>query len=274
LAIGASLLFLPAPTQGQDLGPAPKATATPISPFAEIIGLDLVDQFRITTDEIWHVGNGSINGVMHTESDAMVLTRVSLGETPGNLDDRIYIMWNIRLRAYLGFKNAGAHGGWRAEPNRWGPPTSIKIEALCNGGCQYEAVRATHGIYFPLDINSHIRTMISPTDERLADFYVTYMAALEIVNAPITDYPERLRGYESFRAPSVTWIGTRNRSGGLLSTQYFRGGEIWRDEFPQDNVFWEEIENDTVCPETDFVLQLVSRGFRNPLSYINLKRRK
>ena len=105
--------------------PTPSPTPTAYSPFADFISHELVEQFRITTDEIWHEGNGSINGYMKTESNAMVLTRVSMGESPGCLDDRIMIMWNIRLRAELGFKKARSHGGWRAEPDRWGPPTTI-----------------------------------------------------------------------------------------------------------------------------------------------------
>jgi len=204
----------------------------------------MVDLFRITTHEIWHVGNGSINGVMMTEDDAMVLARVAMGESPGCLDDQIYIMWNIRLRAELGFKGAGANGGWRAEPDRWGPPTSIKKEALCDGGCQYEPVRATHNIYFPEVVRSHIRRMISPVDKELGDFYLSYMAALAVVDAPISDFPEQMKGYDSFRSPSVTWYGQRNRPGGLLSAQFFRGGEIWRDEYPQDNAYWDRMEEE------------------------------
>lgn len=219
-------------------------TPTVVSPFAEMIGSDLIDLFRISTHEIWHVGDGSINGVMFTESDAMVLARVAMGESPGSLDDQMYIMWNIRLRAELGFKGAGANGGWRAQPDRWGPPTSIKEEALCDGGCQYEAVRATNGIYFPEIVRSHIRRMISPTDEELGDFYLSYMAALTIVDAPMSDFPEPLRGYDSFRAPSIDWHGRRHRSGGLLSAQFLRGGEIWRDSYPQDNEYWDRMEEE------------------------------
>jgi len=224
-------------------------TSTVVLPFADMLGQDMVDLFRISTDEIWHVGNGSINGVMFTESDAMVLARVAMGESPGSLDDQMYIMWNIRLRAELGFKNAGSNGGWRAQPDRWGPPTSIKEEALCDGGCQYEAVRATNGIYLPETVNSHIRRMISPTDEELGDFYLSYMAALRIADAPISDFPEQLKGYDSFRAPSIDWHGRRHRSGGLLSAQFFNGGEIWRDSYPQDNEYWDRMEKeDTELP--------------------------
>ncbi len=209
-------------------------------PIVKFIGEELVEQFRITTWEIWHVGDGSINGVMWTESDALVLTRVSMGEAPGSFDDRVYVMWSIRLRAHLGYKNAGAYGGWRAQPDRWGPPTSIKEEALCNAGCQYEPVRSTFGIYFPLAIKeySHIRAMVSPTDAQLPDFYLTYLAAEQIMADDIYGMPKALRGYESFRSPQVTWIGQFNRSGGLRSERFFADGNIWRDEYSEDNEFW------------------------------------
>jgi len=236
------------------LEPTPVPTPTPYSPFADFISQDLVDQFRITTDEIWHVGDGSIRGYMLTESDAMVLTRVSMGESPGCLDDRMMVMWNIRLRAELGFKNAGPYSGWRAEPDRWGPPTSIKREGVSG---QYAPVMATAGIYFPLSVKSHIRAMISPTNEQLGAFYLTYMTALKIVDAPMSDYPEQLRGFDSFRSPSIAWYGQRNRPGGLLSVQLFPRGEIWRDAYPQDNVYWDEIES--ICSDPYSMLKLHRR---------------
>jgi len=227
---------VPYSSPAHELKPTSVATAVVFSPFADYIGLDLVEQFRITTHEIWHEGNGSIREYMLTESDAMVLTRIAMGEAPSCIDDRIMVMWNIRLRAELGFKNAGAYGGWRAEPDRWGPPTSIKREGVSG---QYAPVTATNNVYFPLIVNSHIRAMISPTDKQLGAFYLTYIVALKIVDAPMSDYPEQLKGFDSFRAPSIAWHGQRNRPGGLKSIQLFSRGEIWRDEYPQDNVFWE-----------------------------------
>ena len=80
-------------------------------------------------------------------------------------------------------------------------------------------------------------------DKQLGAFYLTYIVALTIVDAPMSDYPEQLKGYDSFRAPSVAWHGQRNRVDGLRSVQLFPRGEIWRDEYPQDNVFWDQFEN-------------------------------
>lgn len=213
----------------------------------DLVGLDLIEQFRIDTREIWDTG-GSINRLMHTESDEMVLTRVAVGEAPHSLRDRIYVMWNIRLRAELGFKEARNNGGSRAQPNRWGPPTTIKEEALCNGGCQYEPVRATENVYFPFNLpeGSNIRLMTYPPAEYIPEFYFTYQAAITILNQPIIDYPAELHGYDSFRSKSVAWIGTYNRprsDGGLPSTIFdWTYGNVWRDEYPQDNVFWDDYQ--------------------------------
>ena len=105
---------------------------------------------------------------------------------------------------------------------------------------QYAPVTATSGIYFPLIVKSHLRGMISPTNEQLDDFYLTYQLALEIIDAPFHNFPEALKGYDSFRSPSIDWYGRRHRTGGLLSAQFFPRGEIWRDSYPQDNEYWEQ----------------------------------
>jgi len=217
--------------------PSPSPTARP--PVLDLFGQAMVDSLRITTDEIWHVGDGSVQGVMQTEADPVVIARVAMAESPGNFNDRIMVMWLIRLRSELGFKNAGEYAGTRARPDRWGPPTTIKQEALCDGGCQFEVVRATFGIYWPEGIKSPgIRAMVSPTDEQIADLWLTYQAAVHVLSSPLSAFPADLRGYDSFRSPSVTWYGIRYYSGGLRSRQMFPRGLIWRDESPQDNGFW------------------------------------
>lgn len=217
--------------------PSPSPTARP--PVLDLFGQPMVDSLRITTDEIWHVGDGSVQGVMLTESDPLVIARVAMGESPSSLNDRIYILWLIRLRAELGYKNAGSFGGYRAQPDRWGPPTTLKQEAVCDGGCQFEAVRATYGLYFPLSSKSStVRAMISPNDEQIADLWLTYQAAVFVLSSPLSSFPAELRGYDSFRSPSVDWYGPRHRPGGLRSRQFFPQAHIWRDELPQDNAFW------------------------------------
>ncbi len=216
-----------------------------VTPIQEMVGFELLDMFTITTCEIWHEGEGTINGYMMTESDAIIMTRVAMGEAPASFDDRFYIMWNIKLRAELGFKNAG-DGGWDPPTDKWGPETSIKREALCWGGCQYAPVRATSGIYFPEELGrgqDFIRGMIAPeTSNQLMNFWFTYQSALEIVDAPLSDMPAELRGYDSFRSPQVDWIGTRHRIDGHKSVQFFYYGNIWRDQYPQDNEYWEALQ--------------------------------
>jgi hypothetical protein len=179
---------------------------------------------------------------MHRESDAMILARVAIGEAPNSYDDQVLVMWNIKLRAALGFKEALP--GSRRPENRWGPETSIAVEALCNGGCQYSPVRVTERIYFPCALSSGnpLRKMLCPTDAQLPDFYLTWLAANAVADHHIIDFPEWARGFESFRSPSVTWHGRTHRSGGLPSVQFFNQGNIWQDEYPEDNVFWQEVE--------------------------------
>ncbi|MCK5556797.1 MAG: hypothetical protein KAJ01_00350, partial [Candidatus Hydrogenedentes bacterium] len=201
IAAGLSLIVPPDTVQGQELAtPTPPPTATARPPVLDEIGADLVDLFRM--ENVWDCGN-TANECMHYESDAMILTRVAMGESPNNPSDQIYVMWNIKLRAALGFKNAGYFSGYRKVEGQWGPETSIAEEALCNGGCQYEPVRATNNIYYPcrLSEGQQLRKMLCPADNDLYDFYMAYQAALRIVDAHITDMPEEMRGYDGFRAP-------------------------------------------------------------------------
>ena len=207
------------------------------SPIEYYIGLDMIRKIRITTQDIWDAG--SVADVMWNEEDALVLTRIAMGESPGSFNDRVYVMWNIRMRVELGFKNAGYYSGYRSMPDRWGEPTSIKQEALCYRGCQYSPARAVENIYFPLEVNSHLRKMLYPVDDDLIDFLITYKMALQILNADFDgEFPEGLKGYDGFRSPTVSWIGRVDWKGGLPSVQFFARQNIWRDEYDKDNVYW------------------------------------
>lgn len=254
----ATVASLPTSTPSPTSSPVPTSTPTPVntlepppdlsdpydefagelpSPIEYYIGLDMVRKIRITTQDIWDAG--SIAAVMWNEEDALVLTRIAMGEAPNSFNDRVYIMWNIRMRAELGFKNAGYYSGYRSMPDRWGEPTSIKQEALCYGGCQYSPAKAVENIYFPLEVNSHLRKMLYPVDNDLIDFLITYKMALQILEADFeNDFPEELKGYDGFRSPTVSWIGRIDWKGGLTSVQFFAGQNIWRDEYSKDNLYW------------------------------------
>ena len=148
-------------------------------------------------------------------------------------------MWSIKLKAALGFKEALP--GWKAPDDRWGPETSIYVETLCNGGCQYSPIRVADQIYFPCELDERhaLRSMLCPTDDQLSDFWVTWMFAQDILEADLSLFPEPLKGYENFRSPQIDGEGRFYREGGHRSRQFFPRGNIWRDEYEQDEVFWE-----------------------------------
>lgn len=215
--------------------PLPTPSPTAPAPIINEIGVDLVGQWRI--ESVWDCG-GTVNRCMHAESAALVLTRVAMGEAPDSLSDRVYIMWSIKLNGALGYKEALP--GWRLPDDRWGPPTGIYVEALCNGGCQYSPVRAAEQIFFPCELSKHhaLRSMLCPTDDQLGSFWLTFMFANQILQSDWNDFPDTLRGYEHFRSPTIDGEGRFHRDDGVRSRQFFPGGNIWRDEHPQDDEFW------------------------------------
>jgi len=233
----ALLLSMPQPAWADR--PTPTPTATAIPPAAEYLGFEYFDLFRI--ENAFDCG-GSAHDCMWSEPDDLVLTRIAMGEAPNSINDRIYIMWTIVLRAELGFKNSRHEGHiW---DDRWGERTSIKEEALCNSGCQFSPARAAQDIYFPcrLPEGSNMRIMLCPTDDQIPAFLATYIAARRLKTAPLSDFPMELRGYDGFRSPSVSWNGTIDWLGGQPSRQMFPRGNVWRDEYPEDNAFWQAFD--------------------------------
>jgi hypothetical protein len=215
-----------------------------MSPIVCLFGQDLVDFYRIW-DAYDCGGDGDAHDCMMAEPDALIVARMAIGEAPSDANDQVYVMWLIRLRAELGFKNARLSNGWCGEdwcyrPGRWGEPTTIRTEALCVGGCQFSPAKYASHVYFPclLSETNPARKMLCPTDDQLADFDLAYRNALAVLAAPLQDFPQELRGYDNFRSPSITGPGQFNRVGGLPSEKFWPFGNIWRDEFLDDNIFW------------------------------------
>jgi hypothetical protein len=230
IAVVLSLLALPAFAQ--------EPTPTP-DPY-QLIEPELIEKFRITTPEIAELGNWYVNAYMLHEEDALVLTRTALPESPESLDDRILVMWLIRIRADLGYKNA--KWAFSGTVDRFGPPSTIKMEALCIGGCQFEVWRAAQYVTNPAKLASTgiLRLMLHPRDEDLMKFYETYQAALEIVNAPLSEAPELVRGYDGFLSPGASDTHFRDwKPNGLLRLQHYEGGNVWIDYDKRDNFFFE-----------------------------------
>jgi len=230
---------------------APRGIEAPTpGPVERIYGSELVATYRI--EDVWTCGS-TVNVCLLKEPADLVLARVALGEAPESADDQVFVMWLIRLRAELGFKHAGVAGdgcGWCGDrwcytPGRWGSPTTIHQEALCVGGCQFSPVEVAQAIWFPclLSASHPLRKMLCPTADQLADFRFAVEAADRILTAPISEFPAELRGYDNFRSPTIVGEGQCNRSPcGMRSRQFFRGGNIWRDEFVDDNIYWDQRE--------------------------------
>ena len=232
-------------------GMAPDCPGLPI-PITNIPGMDLKDKFRITREEVMAAG-GMLN-YLNSESEAMVLTRIAVGESPSNGTDRFLIMWQIKIRAELGYKN-GISRGYSPPLDRWGPKTSIKIEGLAPATFQYDVVRSVKDTIDPeltWHETRHQRLMLSPTDDYLPAFEYTYNQALQIVNLPVDRYtvPSLIRGYDGHQGPQVASEGWTYADGGGLPSVIFgrkgtsksgydnMDGNIWQDRQFQDNIFF------------------------------------
>ncbi|MHA2069485.1 MAG: hypothetical protein ACXABY_34415 [Candidatus Thorarchaeota archaeon] len=231
-------MLLGVPAFADEPDPTPTAFSI-IEEYKEDLILPL-EQIRI--ENSWKCG-GSIHDCMLNETDALVLTRIAMGESPNSLDDRIATIWIIRLRAALGFKNAKHYGPYNEYEDRWGHRSSIKEEALCIEGCQFEVVRSAKHLYAGCHIpkSAYTRSMYCPTDQQLGDFWATYIAARYILGLHITEMPEFMWGYDGFRSPQISWYGRIDWKGGLPSRAFYPQGNVWRDEYPKDNVYWEGV---------------------------------
>lgn len=234
----------PRPTATKTQVPTKTPTTWPISPAVLALGEDLIDYYRIE-NAFRCGGDGDAHDCMMQEPDALVLARIAIAEAPSDVNDQVYVMWLVRLRADLGYKNNRYSGGWCGDgwcydPGRWGEPTTIKDEALCVTGCQFSPARVAQHIYFPCRLSGTdpMRKMLCPTDNQLGDFDVAYRAALSVLAAPLSDLPAGMRGYDNFRSPSIAGSGQHNRLGGLDSIQFWPSGNVWRDELLDDNIFW------------------------------------
>lgn len=237
---------VPKPTATTQPTPAPTPTTWPMSPAVSVVGIDTADFYRI--ENAWRCG-GSAHTCMEQEPDALVLARMALAEAPSSINDQIAVMWLIRLRAELGYKNYKYSQGWCGDrwcyvPGQWGEPTSIKTEALCVEGCQFSPAAYAEHVYYPCGLaeTNHMRLALCPSDDQLGTFDMAYRAAVDVLAAPLSAFPSEQRGYDSFRSPSVAGEGQRNRVDGLRSVKLWPNGNIWRDELLDDNILWGMVE--------------------------------
>jgi len=156
----------------------------------------LIEQFRITSEEVGEIGHWSMGGYLIRESDALILTRVALG---------------------------------------WGAPTSIQMEALCVGGCQYDIVRVIENVIYPERADNILRLMLHPDNEQLEQFYNAYEEAVRILSLPLSEMPEELIGYDGFLSNEASDTNFIDWYGGNKRIQLTSCGNVWNDKYKEDN---------------------------------------
>ena len=89
------------------------------------------DILRITKDDIDKAG-GTMEKYLRTEDKALLLARVAMGEATESAEERIRVMWLLKIRIELGYMNADQ----RTFPtnaflmSHWGPKSDIYKELL------------------------------------------------------------------------------------------------------------------------------------------------
>jgi hypothetical protein len=198
----------PTETPEPPTGTSEPPTGTPPSPTPLTPPEDCP---RITSEAIAQAGG--LPNYLQGESNVCTLTRVAMGESHENEEDRELIMWLIKIRADLGYGNGNSRG-FNPPHDRWGASTSIKQEALNPG--QFQNVEVAYPTTDPeaWPETGNIRAMLSPTDAQLQGFLNTYQTALSIVDLPISSAPEKLRGFDGFVADDagVYWTGGKTSS--------------------------------------------------------------
>ena len=83
-------------------------------------------------------------------------------------------------------------------------------------------------------------------------FSWTFQFAEQILQSDWSYFPEPLKGYEHFRSPTIDGVGRFHRDPpGARSRIFFRGGNVWRDEHPQDDEFWRRWEEQLYPDKTE-----------------------
>ncbi|MDW8241510.1 MAG: RHS repeat-associated core domain-containing protein, partial [Acidobacteriota bacterium] len=196
------------------------------------------DAIRISPEDIRM--KGGLLQYLRSESDAMILTRISMAEALAAPADRENVMWIIKIRAEYGYSNGKRRH--KGDPIiRWGDKTDIRTEGVNTS--QFESVGKVVDSYERLrdQFNpagfgggTNLRAMLHPTDAQLAQFRATYQTALRVVATSVTSAPAKIKGYDTFFATTTVW--QPNYPTGLKPTRFEANGNVFKDLFPGDNI--------------------------------------
>jgi len=152
---------------------------------------------------------------LRSEDDAVLVTRLAMGESRQSASDREYVIWIVRVRTQIAFTvNVPIPG----------QTTSVKDEVLAPGqftaissilnvtdprsksleqGTSFACGGALNGMIYPCDVSGVSGVAPNPdalNAQALVEWQQTYYAAQRILNAPINQMPAELRTYDSFLA--------------------------------------------------------------------------
>jgi hypothetical protein len=200
-------LTTPTPPSDNDPTPLPCPTPGVPTPTAE-------DIFRITKEDIAGAG-GSMSSYLQQEDEALLMARIAMGEATDNSDERLRIMWLIKIQAELGYMNANARGRDLFYIDHYGQKSTIRNELLKDSK-QFQVVDAALPVLDPerdtyLANLPHIKAMLYPNDNQVEEFKTLYSNAKLILTIQedglktSTD-PQlnQIRGYDEYRAYAIT----------------------------------------------------------------------
>ena len=120
--------------------------------------------FQITAEEIQLAG-GIIN-VLKNEDTSLLLARVAIGEAQDREDERLRIMWLVKVRAELGYSNS-VRGINTSFLDRFGVKSTVESELLEPGEFEVIDYIRDQNISNPqLEPDSNIKAMLYPTGEK------------------------------------------------------------------------------------------------------------
>jgi RHS repeat-associated protein len=231
----------PSPTLPPPVCPTPSDTPTP----TDTPSLLSLDKMRITREDVDNAG-GSVITYLRGEDEALIATRVAIGEASNSLDKQ-YVLWIIRKRIELGFWGSSANDVVLAE-GQFHVMANVKTSDNNNNPFYPEYIAITKDKEDDLrraltnrqpfnDFNNCSTFSdilhVCNDEARQQEFRNTYAEAVTILNSPISLVPDPLRGYDSFLS-SDNPEGEIFRTGGLGSRQ-LAGGNVYNDQFPEDN---------------------------------------
>jgi hypothetical protein len=155
---------------------------------------------------------------LESEKDAVLLTRLAMAESRRSSEDRVYVMWIVRLRTEIAYSVNVPKPGQKTSVQQeiFSPGQFAVIPEILNvadpravalgNNISLACGGQINGAIYPCDVSGHPENPPNPDDpnaQALEDWKQTYNNA-QIILAVSSEqfpsvFPEKLRGYDGFR---------------------------------------------------------------------------